>query len=203
MSEALGKIEKPAAESFVKGRRLYFVPLIYCGEEAPDEYMEKFDRYWEQVEGQVSDLESKLGKIDRVFHELVMEGGEKGSEALKDLNSRSYQVVKARMDRGAQLEPVEEGGLLTEFMDWSRCLAVGLQNDRVFTQVYQAYVEVGKKRYEHASRQIAEALKSDETGLLLAREGHQIKFPPDIQLFYVSPPAFDEIKRWLREHKEL
>jgi hypothetical protein len=31
------------------------------------------------------------------------------------------------------------------------------------------------------------------------REGHQVQFPSDIQVFYVAPPSLDEIKRWLKE----
>jgi hypothetical protein len=34
---------------------------------------------------------------------------------------------------------------------------------------------------------------------LVMREGLQIQFPSDIQVFYIAPPALDEIKRWLRE----
>ena len=33
------------------------------------------------------------------------------------------------------------------------------------------------------------------------RENHQVQIPADIQVFYVAPPALDEIKRWLREHE--
>jgi hypothetical protein len=29
-----------------------------------------------------------------------------------------------------------------------------------------------------------------------------VKFPADMQVFYVAPPALDEIKRWLREQEE-
>ena len=34
---------------------------------------------------------------------------------------------------------------------------------------------------------------------MFIREGHQVQFPSDIQVFYVAPPALDEIKRWLRD----
>ena len=37
MAEQLGKIEKPEVERFKQGKKLYLVPLIYSGEEAPDE----------------------------------------------------------------------------------------------------------------------------------------------------------------------
>ena len=51
------------------------------------------------------------------------------------------------------------------------------------------------------ARQIDETLKSDEIGILLMREGHQVQFPVDIQVFYVAPPGLDEIKRWVRERE--
>ena len=53
MSEELGKIEKPLAEDFMKGRKLYFVPLVYSGKEAEAEYQEKCNKYWEQSENQM------------------------------------------------------------------------------------------------------------------------------------------------------
>ena len=58
MAEELGKIEKPLADEFKKGRKLYFVPLIYRSEEFPEDYLEKFNKYWEQVEKQIEELES-------------------------------------------------------------------------------------------------------------------------------------------------
>lgn len=199
MSQELGKIEKPQAEEFKKGRKLYFVPLIYCEKEPQAEYLEKFNRYWNQVENQVSSLELKLGKIDKIYHELISVGGEDGAKGIKALNDRSYQIVENRLDKGTQLEATEEAELLTEFMDWSRCLVIGLQNQKVFTQVYEYYTEASKKRNEHIAKHIDETLKPDEAGILFMREGHQIQFPSDIKVFYVAPPALDEIKRWLRD----
>ena len=201
MSEELGKIEKPAADEFKKGRKLYFVPLIYCGKEAPPDYTEKYDEYWRQVENQISDLESKLGKVARIYHELIPAGGEDGSKAIKELNEQSYQVVKSSLDNGAQLEAIEESELLTEFIDWNRCLATGLQNQKVFAKVYQSFADAGKKRNEYCAGQIDKTLKSDEVGILLMREGHQVQFPSDIQVFYVSPPALDKLKRWFRDRE--
>ncbi len=199
MSQELGKIEKPQAEEFKKGRKLYFVPLIYCEKEPQAEYLEKFNKYWNQVENQVSSLELKLGKIDKIYHELISVGGEDGAKVIKDLNDRSCQIVENRLGKGTQLEATEEDELLTEFTDWSRCLVIGLQNQKVFTQVYEYYTEASKKRNEHIAKHIDETLKPDEVGILFMREGHQIQFPSDIKVFYVAPPALDEIKRWLRD----
>lgn len=197
----LGKVEKPSVEDFKDGRKLYFIPLIYCGKESPDEYRVKYDKYWEQVTRQVSDLESKLGRIARIYHELIPSGGDDGCNIARDLNEKSYQIVKAYTDKGAMLEALEENDLLTELMDWNQCLATGLQNQKVLSTVYEFYMEINKKRNAYLAGRIDESLQSNETGLLLMREGHQVQFPADIQVFYIAPPALDGIKRWLRDRE--
>jgi hypothetical protein len=201
MSEELGKIEKPPIEEFKKGRKLYFVPLIYCVKESPSEYIEKTNRYWNQVENQMLDLELKLGKVDKIYHELIPVGGEDGIKIIKELNDKSYHIIINRLDKDAQLEATEQSEMLTEFMDWSRCLATGLHNQKVFTKIYEFYMEASKRRNEYIAKQIDETLKPDEIGVLFMREGHQVQIPSDIQILYIAPPALDEIERWLRERE--
>ncbi|MFH1087669.1 MAG: hypothetical protein V1737_03690 [Chloroflexota bacterium] len=201
MSEALGKIDKPLVEEFKKGKKLYFVPLVFGGKESEAEYLEKFNRYWEQIEEQIANLESKLGPVSRVYCEMISVGGEEGLKGIKNLNEKSHGVASRRLGMGAQLEVAEDDELLTEFMDWGRCLLVGLQNKRVFDTVYESYTAASRKRDEYIARHMDETLKPDETGLLFMREGHHVQFCSDIQLFYVSPPALDEINRWLRDRE--
>jgi hypothetical protein len=201
MAEELGKIERPLTKEFRKGRKLFFVPLIYRGKESPSEYLEKVKKYWEQADEQLADLELKLGRASKIYHELVPSSGEAGVKAIKELNDGSYQIVKGRVEKGAQMEAIEDGKLLTEFMDWSRCLAVGLQSRKVFNTVYQSYVEAGKRRNESIAKRLDETLKADEIGLLFMQEGHQVQFPRGIEVFYVAPPALDEINRWLRDYE--
>ncbi|MBF8266611.1 MAG: hypothetical protein HW388_119 [Dehalococcoidia bacterium] len=198
MSEELGRVERPLVSEYEGARKLYFVPLVLLPEEPLPDHLEMVNRYWEQVEAQVANLERKLGQVKRVYHELVAVGGEEGAKALEQLNAGSYLVAKSRLDRGAELQPIEDGELLGEYMDWGRCLALGLQSERAFTQVYQAYSEAHRKRNEHMAKQIDETLRSAEAGVLLMREGHQVQFPSSIQVFYVAPPGLDELKRWLR-----
>ena len=201
MAEELGRIEKPAAQDFLGKRKLLFVPLLFGGDELPAAYIEKLDKYWEQVLKQLNDLEAKLGSIIRIYHEMVAEGGEEGCAIVKDLNRQSYEIVNKLMKGGGQLEPLESADLLTELMDWSKCLAVGLQNEGVFKYIYESYLNVNRKRNEQLAVRISETLKPGEVGVLLMREGHQVQFPADIQVFYVAPPTLDEIKRWLRDHE--
>jgi hypothetical protein len=199
MAEELGKIEKPPAADFQKGRRLYFIPLIYCSEDAPADYLEKFNRYWEQVARQVGELELKLGKIHKIYHELIASGADDGLQTIRKLNERSHQIVQSCLGKGARLEVMEDEDLLAQFMDWSRCLLFGLQSQKVAATVYEFYQEAEKKRNGYVADKIDKTLGPDEIGILLIREIKQLKLPADIRVFYVVPPALDEINRWLRE----
>ena len=199
MAEELGRIEKPPAADYKKGRRLYFIPLMYRTEDSPEEYVARLKKYWEQVAGQVADLEAKLGRARRIYHELIAVGGEEGDKAIAELSEASHDIIKSCLEKEAHVEAVEDLDTLTEFMDWNRCLLMGLQNPGVMNKVYEAYTGAARKRKEYISRKIDETLQADETGILFMRENHQVQFPPDIQVFYVAPPALDDIKRWLRE----
>jgi len=201
MAEELGKIEKPPVASFKKGRKLFFVPVIYQGDGSEEDYLQKCVKYWDQVAKQINELTLKLGEVNRVYHELVAASGEEGGKSIEELNNPSYNLVKTCVAKKAQLEALEDADLLMEYMDWSRCLMIGLQNPKVVEKVYEDYVAVGKKRNEYIARKIDETLKEDEIGIVLMRENHQVQLPADIQVFYVSPPALDEIKRWLRERQ--
>ena len=201
MSEEVGKIEKPQVDDFKKGRKLYIVPLIFSPSETQSELLQKVTNYWDQVEAHLTNLEVKLGYVNHVYHELIPVGGEAGAKAIEELNKGSYQIAKTRLEKGAELQPIEDGELLIEFMDWSKCLAVGLQSQQAVMKVYQLYSETQNRKDEYTAKQIDETLKSGESGLVLMREGHHVQFPSDIQVFYVAPPGLDEVKRWLREPK--
>ena len=115
------------------------------------------------------------------------------------LNRNSARIISQRLKRGASLEPVEDEAVLREFMDWSRCLSIGLQSEPALNTIYGAFTEANKKRNEHIARRIDETLGAEEAGILFLREGHQVQFSPDIQVIYIAPPALDELKRWLRD----
>ena len=113
----------------------------------------------------------------------------------------SYKLVAGRMQKGASLELTEDNEILTELMDWSRCLSLGLRNQSVFSTVYASYTEANKKRYESIAKKIADGIKENETCIVILGENHRVQFPADTQIFYVAPPALDETKRWLRDYE--
>lgn len=201
MSEELGRIERLSVDSYRAGRKLLFVPLVFAPKEPRPDLAERINRYWEQVQAQLANLEKRLGSVVRIYHELVPVGGEDGARAIEELNEGSYKITRVWLEKGAELQPLEDGELLAEFMDWSKCLSVGLQSQVALTKVYEFYAEAHKKRNEHLAKKIDATLKDDELGILLMREGHQVQFPLSIQVFYVAPPSLDELKRWLRERQ--
>jgi len=199
MTQELGKIEKPEAAGFEKGRKLLLVPLIYSHKDAPSEYTERYELYWKQVAEHVVSLEAKIGTANRVYHESISLGGDDGLKIMEGLNPKSYQIAKQKCQDGAKLEVIENKELAEEAIDWERCLFIGFLSDKVAKKVSEFYIEASRKRYEHISKSIDETLKADETAILFIREGHILQFPEDIEVFSVSPPALDEIHRWLRD----
>jgi hypothetical protein len=201
MAEELGKIEKPLAENYKAGRKLYFVPLIFTAPDLPLNISLKFSTYWDQVETQISSLEAKLGPVKYVLHELLSETGEAGLKSLEQLNNACLSIIRNRIEKGATLETAEDADTLTELMDWSRCLSLGIQNKKVFSTIYQNYTDSNNKRNEAYSQKIDNLVKGDESCVVIMGEGHHVKFPADMQVFYIAPPALDEIKRWIREEE--
>ncbi len=201
MSEELGKIEKPPVEEFKKGRKLYFLPLILTMRDADTEFIERLNKYWEQAEVHLANLEAKLGRGTLIFHELIGVSGDEGLKMLEIVCEQSYRIAKTRVEKGAHFQAIEDSENLMEYMDWSRCLAIGMQSQKAFSQIYENYTAAQKKRNETIAKKIDEFLLENETGILLMQEGHHVQFPGDVQVFYVSPPGLDELKRWLRERE--
>ena len=202
MTEQVGRIEKPPAERFKQSKKLYLIPLIYSNEGAPDEYKEKYGRYWQQVSEQLVNLEAKIGKVRWVYHELISQYGEDGLKLVEGLNPDSYKIAKSKCDNGAILEAIEEEELVEDVMDWERCMMLGLVSRRVANKISELYSEASGKRYEFMTKKLEETLKDNEAGLLFITEGHRLQFPADIEVFSVFPPALDEIHRWLRDRSE-
>lgn len=199
MAEELGKIELPSLDTFSGERKIFIIPLIFAGSDAPEEFRGKCERYWQEVNAQIARQELKVGKVNRIFHESIALGGEDGLKVMKQWNQLSYLIVKDKVESGAVLEVTELADLADECMDWERCLLMGFFSQKVAEIVAEHYRASAKERFEHISRRISESLQIGEIALLFVREGHNIQFPSDVDVFSVAPPALDEIHRWLRD----
>jgi hypothetical protein len=199
MSQELGKVDKPEVSSFKDSRKILQVPLLYAGKNSPADYHDLYEKYWRQVNEMVVKLEGKLGHVNLIYHETVDVDGEDGLKMLAGLNPQSHVMVNDRCKESGSLRCIEVSELLEEVMDWERCIMVGLLSEKVAKQVYEAYGEASRKRYQFISKTIDETLKPGEVALLFIREGHLVQFPQDIEVFMVAPPALDEIHRWARD----
>jgi hypothetical protein len=200
MSQPLGKIEKPESENFIKGRKLFLVPLIYSSKEAPEDYVDKYELYWKEVAEQVLNLESKIGLITLVYHEAVSTDGQEGLDLLEKLNVKSHHIATQKCENGATVVAIEDKELAEEYVDWQRCLLMGLISEKATKKVTESFMDAAKKRYEYISKRIDKTLEKDATAILFLQEGHTVQFPKDIEVFSVAPPALDEIHRWFRDN---
>ena len=197
MAQELGRISRPSAAQYEGRRKLLLVPLVYGPPaEAPDG-LAALQKYWDQMQLQVESLQASLGGLHHVYHESLCDSGEQALEQLEKTDQRSHQFVKAKCQAGALLEATEDAATLLEALDLQRCLLMPLASEKVLAKLHEWFSESNRSRYEHIASQIDTTLGENEVGLLLVSERHQIQFPADIEVFYVSPPALGDFRRWL------
>ncbi len=198
----LGKIEKPSAESVAGKRKLYCVPSVYPVEEAPEEYGELVQRYWDEVTDQLDRME-QAGRIMKIFCENIFTSGPEALEVLGKINERALQLIKKKLEAGAELFPIESEDIFGPFLDWRSCLSVVRTRD-VASKVFGFYREVAEKRISRILDVVDKSLDEGEAGLLMMADEDRMKlqFPQDIEVFLVTPRSYDDLMRWLRDRAE-
>jgi len=181
------------------GRKLYLVPLVLEARQGPEGYNERVETYWKEVAEHVAKLEARFGQIRKVYHESIVEEGEAALKAIQEANPQAHRMIERKVRKGAEVVPIEELELLREAVDWGRCLAV-VSSAKALRHVSGLYQEARRKRFAAMIERIDASLQDEEAGLLIIGQEHGLQFPPDIQVFYVSPPSLDELQRFLREH---
>jgi hypothetical protein len=195
----LGQIDKPETEMFLGKRKLYCVANVYPIEDAPDEYKELFNKYWDEVVQQVEKIEA-AGKIKKIFCEIIYDQGDESMNILTKLNERIVQIIKKKVEEGGTLFPLESKEILGPYTDWGNCLRV-VYTKEVFMKVLEFYTEFSDKRLQQIISIIDSNLSDAEAGLLLMKDEERVKlqFPSDIEVFLITPPSYDDIIRWFRE----
>jgi len=202
MTPEIGHIDKPSADQFKSPRKIYLVPLVLYNENSPQEYKEKCRRYWLEVMEHLSNLESKLGPIRRIYHESIVVGGDEGIAVMERFNPAGWEITKVRCQAGASFELIEDRDIAEEAMDWERCLLLGFVSEKVASKVSEFFSDASRRRWEYIATRIDQTLKDGEAGVLFVREGHRIQFPASIDVFIVFPPALNDIQRWLRDRAD-
>lgn len=198
MTQELGRVERPAAERYRGRRKLLLAPLVYSPQADDVEGAAALQSYWAQMQTQVAALAASIGPLRHLYHESVTAEGDEGLALLEAGDRRSYEFIAARMQEGAALEATEDIDMLLETLDWQRCLMLPLASPAAAARLQEWHTEANRARYDHIARRIGATLGEDELGLLLISERHQVQFPSDIEVFYISPPALDDFRRWLQ-----
>ena len=198
MSQELGRLDRPSALQFVGKKKLLLLPLIQAPNSDESEVKAILDKFWLQAEQQIDSLSAALGQIKYVFHETVTEDGESGLKQLEMFSSASYEMVKCKIQSGSSLVSVEDPELLMENLDLRRLLMMPLSSHKVAARIQDWFSENSKARNEGIANRIKDSIQSNEVGILLISDGHQVQFQADLEVFYVAPPALDEFRQWLQ-----
>ena len=205
MVQKLGKIEKPHVTDFRDARKLFCLPLIphFTEKDLDNDLKNSIEQFWSQVTSQIVDLE-RTGKVSHIFFESITKDGKLGLEMIKKVSQQSYDIVKEKIDKGAKLVLIENEEILNEFLDWSICLSVIRKSQKVFNQVLEFHQEIKNRRNKEIAKKIDEALKNNDSGLLVMTDENRLQIQPnlpsDIQVFLIHPPALNDIMRWLRDY---
>lgn len=204
MSQKLGEITKPKVTDYTEKRKLFCLPLIpdIKGMEMPDNLKKSFEQFWNQAKPQIEDLE-RTAKISYIFFESITQESKQGLEQIKNINKQSHKLIKEKIKEGAKLVTIENHETFNEFLDWSICLSMIGRSPKVFNKVLEFYNNAAKQRLEEIAKKIDKTLGNKESALLIMTDENRMQLqsnlPSDIQVFLIHPPAFNDIKKMLRD----
>ena len=176
MATPITQMPKPDAGQYSGKRKLFLVPSFMMPPTLPEEGQALLDGYWSEVRDHVGSLSRSLGKVSRVYHEMVYEGGDAGMEMLEQINPRGGSFIKSLCQAGAVLEGLEDRALLEESMDWQRCIGIGLMSEKVMQLAMDGFREASEGRTRRMIERIDETLGENEAGVLCIREDHGLQF---------------------------
>ena len=201
MTQELGRIGRPSVEQYRGRRKLILLPLVYSQAQDEPDGSAALQNYWDQAQTQASALENALGGLQRVYHESVTAGRICWSwSSFNPATCAATHFVSLKCETGAVLEATEDFEILLETLDLQRCLMMPIASShRRVTRLQEWHAEANQQPIRSTSPTAStRPWRRMGLGLLLISERHQVQFPPDIEVFYVSPPALDEFRRWLQ-----
>ena len=195
----IGRIEKPRADQYRNMKKIYFVRNLYLPKNATDRYREIYVRYWSEVDDHLKRLEA-AGAVSKIFCESIYMSGDEAMKVLSAMNARLEKIVREKVDAGAALLPLEDKEIFGAYVDWSNCLMI-VRTEEVHKKIHEFLHEALNRRYEHIRTVLADAIAVGEAALLIMREEDQksLGLPPDIELFTISPPAYEDLLGFIRD----
>jgi len=195
----IGKIDRPEVSAYRNKKKIYFVRNLYLPQNATDKYRDIFYQYWNEVEEHLSRLEI-AGKAEKIFCESVYLSGEEAMKVLSSMNVRLEEMVQKRIEAGGALLPLESREIFGIYIDWYNCLAV-VRTSPVHEAIHKFLDETIRDRFAHIKSVLRENIADGEAALLIMRDEDRkfLEVPDDIELFLVTPPAYDDLIRFIRD----
>jgi hypothetical protein len=185
-------------------KNLLCVSLIIS--EIPEDLAQK---YWLDVEVQVTRLERSFGEVRKLYHESNYLEGEAGLKNIQKINERAFKYFKSKTEKGAQLKALEDKEILLEISDCERFLTIRWSSkeiqdktSKLAPEIVEVYQKATLRRKEYIPKRISDSLADGETGMLVMREEERmrIQFPQEVNVILVRPPVLSEIEKWERDH---
>lgn len=198
-SKELGKIPKTKIENISLKRKAYLVTML-PNIPSSVEYTEKIKKYWNAVDLQISQLESKAGVVKKILIEGIIGQGDDAELMLEQSTPQALSLIKTRRSSGAILESYEDKELFEKLFDLGRCLQMGLVNKEIADLLTNKYKDISEKRHQHLIRTLDETVEEGEALLLIGSDLQSV-IPDDMEKFFVSPPELDEVTRWIRDQQ--
>ncbi len=197
MTQPLSQFEKPSATQYDGSRKIFLVPNYVLPPGIPEEGVAHLERYWSEVRDAIANLERSLGKVSRIYHEMIYVKDDDAVAMLESLNPHGSVFIQAMRSGSATLEAAEDREVVEEHIDWQRILSIGLMSQKISTMAIEGFNNTLQQRFDRIGERIGETLQDGETAVLFIREDHRVQFPSDIQVFYIAPPGLDALKRWV------
>ncbi len=198
----IGKIDKPEVKKYKNRKKIYFVRNLYLPKNASDQYKSIFDRYWKEVEEHIAKIEA-AGKVTKIFCESLYMTGEDAIRVLTSMNGALQQIIKKKIDAGAELLALEDKDIFGSYVDWNNCMMV-IRTENVYNKVQEQLKAVVKDRFKHIKSVLQSTIGPADAALLIMRSEDKdlLELPDDVELFLISPPAYDDLMKFLRDRDE-
>jgi len=198
----IGKINKPEVAKYKNMKKIYFVRNLYLPKNATDQYKIIFDRYWKEVEEYIAKIEV-AGNVAKIFCESLYMSGEDAKKIIKSMNVALEQIVQKKIDAGAELLPLEDKEIFGSYVDWNNCMMV-IRTARVYDKVQEELKAVVKERFNYIKTVLEKNIGKAEAAMLIMRGEDRdfLELPDDIELFLISPPAYDDLVKFMRDRDE-
>jgi hypothetical protein len=198
----IGKINKPEADTYKNRKKIYFVRNLYLPKSATDKYKSIFNRYWKEVEEHLSKIEA-AGKVSKIFCESLYMSGKEARRVLKSMNAALEKIIQKKIEEGAELAPLEDKDIFGSYVDWNNCMMV-IRTQKVYDSIQEHLKSVVKDRFKYIKSVLEKNIGEAEAAMLIMRgeDRELLELPDDIELFLISPPAYDDLQQFLRDRDE-